>query len=96
MPNGAAQDVTEVKTASLADLDNVLKQTEPILGPLTNVGCDEKESRLTFDTSQNPPAAAAHLILKTDDKTTVPAGKKKICEGTLYVSGKKQSVIAFR
>jgi hypothetical protein len=76
---------------SLPEVRMLVAQQEELVGPLLTIGNDGKQTLLTFDIDQDPPAT--HAILDTDSP---PPTATSLATGKIFISGQLTDVSAFR
>ena len=86
---GPATTVWVSPDLSLAQIDTLVAQQEEVLGPLVSVGNDGKETLLTFDMLQEPPATHASIGIGSPPPDALATGK-------IFVAGELKDVFALR
>ena len=85
------------KDKSLQDLNTIVSQREAILGPLVKIGNDgSKETVLTFDSDQEPPAKHAVISVTVVGEAIIPSGSTKVAEGKVFIAGGLMGAVATR
>lgn len=81
------------KQLSLAKLSTQVGAEEAALGTLKALGRSAEKTAATY-TRGPSPAQRVKLRQKAGD--TIPPGHSKVCEGTVWIAGQAQDVIAVR
>ena len=81
------------KQLSLAKLSSQVGTEEAALGTLKALGRSAEKTAATY-TRGPSPAQRVKLQQKAGD--TIPPGHSKVCEGTVWIAGQPQAVVAIR
>lgn len=92
--------VNEIKrtvsaTTSLTDLNTIVQQEESMLGALMSMGNNGSKTALSFDTDA-PVASYSTITADVGGNPQPPAGRARVCSGTIYISGALSAATAFR
>src|SRR5271157_141951 len=101
-----AKSIGVKQDTSLSDLQMIVQQQEGLLGPLIALGhgqlpasdgtTQQDVTILTVDMDQGPPAKRATLEQAVGGQAAPLAGSTPICTGDCYVSGRIQTIAAYR
>jgi len=85
------------KTSTLEQLQEWVRGTEALLGPIVVIGNDGSQTAGTFDQNNpaNPGPNSDANVRQTNDGSA-PPGKTKVCDGWPFVSGQVVHVVIYR
>jgi hypothetical protein len=81
---------------SLADLQALLRQVENVVGQITAIGNDGRQTVFTLDATQPSPATPAVMNVTIGGVAVPPPGMTAICSGNAIVAGNEQNIAVFR
>lgn len=87
------------KKYTLPELTQWVYGLEQQWGPIIKIGNDGAKTGGTFDwdNPQNPmPPAGAKATIEVTTTGNVPAGKKKLADGKVFISSQLQRVVVYR
>jgi hypothetical protein len=81
------------RNTSLSNLNSVVLQQEALLGPLVQIGNDGKQTLLSFDMDQDPPATPTIISIEGEGG---PPGAAIVIKGRCFVSDQMTDIVAWR